>query len=199
MTATTIDLLRHGEPVGGIRYRGCGLDDPLSEKGWQQMLHAVEDAGPWTRLISSPMQRCLPFAEMLAAKLGIPLHVDPRLKEIHFGAWEGKSLRDLLETDGDAYHRFLKDPVNERPAGAEPLTSFYARVTKAVHEHAVNYPGEHLLLIVHAGVMRSVISEALRAPLHTLYRIRVGSAAVARLRYFHDRDHTEFVSLGPGH
>jgi len=32
-TTTTIDLLRHGEPVGGKRYRGQ-IDDPLSEKGW---------------------------------------------------------------------------------------------------------------------------------------------------------------------
>ena len=34
---TTIDLIRHGEPVGGRRYRGGRMDDPLSEKGWAQM------------------------------------------------------------------------------------------------------------------------------------------------------------------
>ena len=33
---TRIDLIRHGEPVGGRRYRGQ-IDDPLSEKGWKQM------------------------------------------------------------------------------------------------------------------------------------------------------------------
>ena len=37
---TTIDLLRHGEPLGGGRYRGQ-MDDALSEKGWQQMWQAV--------------------------------------------------------------------------------------------------------------------------------------------------------------
>ena len=39
---TTIDLIRHGEPVGGRKYRGQ-TDDPLSEKGWEQMWKAVGD------------------------------------------------------------------------------------------------------------------------------------------------------------
>ena len=37
---TTIDLLRHGEPVGGRMLRGA-TDHPLSETGWQQMTDAV--------------------------------------------------------------------------------------------------------------------------------------------------------------
>ena len=37
---TLIDMIRHGEPVGGRRYRGQ-IDDPLSEKGWRQMWAAV--------------------------------------------------------------------------------------------------------------------------------------------------------------
>jgi hypothetical protein len=36
-----LDLLRHGEPEGGRLYRGNLLDDPLSEKGWQQMQASV--------------------------------------------------------------------------------------------------------------------------------------------------------------
>jgi broad specificity phosphatase PhoE len=37
----TLDLLRHGEPEGGRLYRGNLLDNPLSEKGWQQMQASV--------------------------------------------------------------------------------------------------------------------------------------------------------------
>ena len=43
---TTLDLMRHGEPVGGRRYRGR-TDDPLSEKGWNQMWTAVGDYRGW--------------------------------------------------------------------------------------------------------------------------------------------------------
>ncbi len=40
MKITTIDLMRHGEPIGGKKYRGQS-NDPLSGKGWEQMWAAV--------------------------------------------------------------------------------------------------------------------------------------------------------------
>ena len=40
-TETIIDLIRHGEPVGGQRLRGA-QDDPLSALGWQQMRESVD-------------------------------------------------------------------------------------------------------------------------------------------------------------
>ncbi|MEW6253578.1 MAG: histidine phosphatase family protein, partial [Planctomycetota bacterium] len=64
--STLIDLMRHGEPVGGRRYRGQ-VDDPLSEKGWAQMRAAVGEAAPWHHVVSSPLLRCREFAETLAA------------------------------------------------------------------------------------------------------------------------------------
>ena len=59
---TWVDLLRHGEPVGGSRYRGQ-VDDALSEKGWQQMWQAVAGRGDWQQIITSPLQRCQAFIE----------------------------------------------------------------------------------------------------------------------------------------
>ena len=89
-----IDLLRHGEPVGGRRYRGQ-IDDPLSDKGWQEMRAAVVDKGPWDYIVYSPLGRCADYANELALKLDIPLTADPRLKEIGFGEWEGLTGNDL--------------------------------------------------------------------------------------------------------
>ena len=43
-TETIIDLLRHGEPLGGSRYRGNRIDDPLTEKGWRQMWRGIGSA-----------------------------------------------------------------------------------------------------------------------------------------------------------
>lgn len=87
---TIIDLIRHGEPVGGRRYRG-GTDDPLSEKGWNQMWTAVENYHGWQQIISSPLSRCAAFANALSAKLVIPVSIDDRLAELGYGEWEGKT------------------------------------------------------------------------------------------------------------
>ena len=61
-----IDLIRHGTPVGGSKYRGHAIDDPLTEQGWQQMYAAIGNYNYWDRIISSPMHRCLDFAEQLS-------------------------------------------------------------------------------------------------------------------------------------
>src|SRR5512139_4165729 len=119
--------MRHGEPVGGRRYRGQ-IDDPLSEKGWAQMHAAVGESAPWTRIVSSPLLRCRAFAETLASTRGLPLTLDERLKEVGFGAWEGKTAAEIEEDAPGTLARFKADPVNMRPAGAEPLADFHARL-----------------------------------------------------------------------
>ena len=124
---TTLDLMRHGEPVGGRRYRGQ-IDDPLSEKGWAQMHAAVGDAKPWAQIVSSPLLRCRAFAERLAGRHGLPLSFDARLMEVGFGEWEGKSAAEIEQDAPGILDRFKADPVNVRPAGAEPLADFQARV-----------------------------------------------------------------------
>ena len=81
---TRIDLLRHGEPVGGRRYRGQ-VDDALSERGWEQMWNAVGTDPEWQQIVSSPLQRCSAFAASLAESLALPVHLEPRFMEVGFG------------------------------------------------------------------------------------------------------------------
>ncbi len=84
-----LDLLRHGETESGGGFRGS-LDDALTARGWAQMRTAVE-GGRWDLLVSSPLQRCRAFAEELAQRQGIELELENDLRELHFGAWEGRS------------------------------------------------------------------------------------------------------------
>lgn len=115
-SATLIDLLRHGEPVGGRRYRGR-RDDPLSEKGWQQMRAAVGTHRPWQSIVSSTLIRCSAFAKELATKLDVPLRTDSRLEELGFGEWEGCTADELNRLNAGQVDRFLADPIAHRPPG----------------------------------------------------------------------------------
>lgn len=179
---TLIDLMRHGEPVGGRRYRGQ-IDDPLSEKGWAQMYAAVGDAAPWSQVVSSPLRRCREFAEALAARHGLPLRVDDRLKEVGFGVWEGKAAADIEADSPGTLARFKTDPVNARPEGAEPLHTFHARVAAALDDVLATHAGGHVLLVGHAGVMRMALAWVLAIPLEHAYRIEVATASLTRLRF----------------
>lgn len=176
---TTIDLMRHGEPMGGRKYRGQ-TDDPLSDKGWAQMWKAVGDYAGWQRIITSPLSRCQAFADALAEQRGIPVSVEGRFKEVVFGAWEGHTAAQLTAHHPDLLFDFKCDPVTNRPEGAERLEDFQSRVMAGWHALLVAHSGEHVLVVCHAGVIRMLMSGMLGMPVQNAYRIQVGSAAVSR-------------------
>jgi len=178
---TTFDLIRHGEPVGGRKYRGQ-TDDPLSEKGWQQMRAAVGDHCPWNIIISSPLSRCAAFAEELAARHGIPLELEARFTELGFGQWEGRTAAELLAHDPLRLTRFWQDPVRHTPPGGEPLTVFQERVASAFREALARHSRRHVLVVCHAGVVRLLISHVLDMPLERMFRIDVPNAGLSRIR-----------------
>lgn len=183
---TTLDLMRHGEPVGGRKYRGK-IDDPLSDKGWAEMWAAVGDAAPWSRIVSSPLSRCRAFAEALAERHALPLTFDNRLAEVGLGEWEGLSAGEIEARWPGAVARLKIDPVNARPSGAEALDVFHARVSAALAELLRMYAGEHVLLVGHAGIARMALAWALQIPLANAYRIEVASASLTRLRFDAER------------
>ncbi|MGB5306507.1 MAG: alpha-ribazole phosphatase family protein [Gammaproteobacteria bacterium] len=191
---TCIDLLRHGEPVGGSRYRGQ-LDDPLSEKGWEQMWHSVSAPARWDRIITSPLQRCRAFADALAEQRGLPVHCEPRFSEVGFGDWEGKTRAELDRLDPKQLSRFYQDPLSNRPPGAEPLDVFTARVSTAFSELLAQFPRESLLVITHAGVIRAIMAHVLEVPPVSMYRIHVANAGMSRIRTDSERLFS-FISHG---
>lgn len=179
---TLIDLIRHGEPEGGRRYRGGRMDDPLSEKGWAQMRQAVGESHPWQQVVTSPMLRCAEFAREVSDRWRIPLSVEERFREVGFGAWEGKTSKEINQDDPLRIHRFRLEPERLRPEGAEPLDAFAGRVGGAWEELVRRHEGLHVLVVAHAGVIRMILSWVLGIPLGNLYRIQVGNAAVSRIK-----------------
>jgi probable phosphoglycerate mutase len=166
---TRIDIIRHGEPLGGRRYRGHGVDDPLTDAGWQQMWDAVADRNHWQHITTSPLSRCLDFAQKLSKKLKIGYSIDDRFKEIGFGIWEGLRPDEILSTDPNALNLFYKDPVRNRPEGAEPLETFSERVWQAYQETAKKHMNEKVLIVGHAGVIRAITANVLDMNLERIY------------------------------
>ena len=184
---TTLDLMRHGEPVGGRKYRGQ-LDDPLSEKGWEEMRQAVGDNCPWQAIVSSPLLRCAEFARELAGRHRLPLEVDSRLVELGFGAWEGYTAQELITKDPEILARFRSDPLSNTPPGAESLAVFQGRILEAWYGLHERHNGKHVLVIAHAGVIRMMVAHVLGVPLQHIFRLQVPSAGITRLRVERNED-----------
>lgn len=189
---THVDLLRHGEPVGGLRYRGDGVDDALTAEGLAAMWQAV-DGGAWDVVISSPLQRCRVFAELYAEKSILPLKLEPRLREIGLGVWEGLSHDAVQREHPGAYAAYKRDIVTGMPEKAEPVLEFIARVRAALDDVSVQFAGQRVLVVCHAVVMRAALALALDAPPQALGRIRVDYASFLHLRRVSEHGH------GDGH
>lgn len=177
---SVIDLIRHGEPVGGVLIRGQ-RDDPLSEAGWQQMWEAVDGKQSWQQIVTSPLSRCAEFARELGSRLHIPVSVEERLREIGFGEWEGISPSLLHRECPQAINGFWSDPVAHPPPGGEPFTQFQSRVETALETIMHDYNGSHLLIVAHGGVIRMIIAQILGMPASNIFRMEVPYAAVSRI------------------
>ena len=179
--ATIIDLLRHGEPEGGPKYRGS-LDDPLSHEGWRQMHAAVQGHPPWDTIISSPLQRCFAFAEALGQPLEIPVRRENSLQEMNFGRWEGKTAKEIMEEDHDRLVQFWHNPVDNPPPGGEPLPHFRQRVESVWLNIVENNQDRTLLVVAHGGIIRMILCLVLHIPLQNISRIVVEYASLSRVR-----------------
>ena len=195
MTKTTIDFLRHGECQGGEIFRGSGSDVALSDVGWQQMRDATQlkDQAPWSKIISSPLQRCRLFANELAEKHALPITVEDEFREIHFGSWEGRLRSDVMQEEEQAVRAFWSDPEDGKPPGGESIRECHTRLVAALDHTVQAHRGEHLLLVQHGGTIRILLSHMLLMPLASTMRWEVPFACFSRIVHYHSDEHCGYM------
>lgn len=191
---TVIDLIRHGEPVGGQRLRGT-QDDPLSELGWGQMRASVGDYDRWSHIVSSPLSRCHEFAEELSGRHEKPFNVHQDFREIGFGEWEGLTTKELFARDREALKRYWQSPDQHTPPGGEALSDFVSRVHGAWEGLVESHEGKHPLLVCHGGVIRAILVHVLGMPVQKLWNFDVPYANVSRIVYLRFEDGTQTAQL----
>ncbi|WP_374367800.1 histidine phosphatase family protein [Dongia sp.] len=137
-------FLRHGETDWNLARRVMGQTDiPLNETGlWQarraaDLLHGEAIAAIW----SSPLQRCKATAELVAAKLSLPVSIADGLSERHWGIYQG----------GPQDRRPLRAKA---PEGGETLADFAQRTLAAFGDATATGPS---LIVAHSGSFRVLI------------------------------------------
>ncbi len=189
---SNIDLLRHGETQNGSGFFGS-TDIPLTEHGCTQMRAAIENNDcKWNHIITSPLSRCARFAHEFQQSYSTPVMEDERIREMHFGDWEGRSPAELAEIDAEPLARFWNNPVKFTPPNAECLMDFEKRILSAWHDIAVRYANQNVLLVTHGGVIRIILCHILQHPIERLLEIEVRHAAMRRITIEHSQNHRTF-------
>jgi len=167
-------LMRHPPPLSdhGICYGR--LDMPIHPNADIDRLahNPILDGSliVWT----SPARRCQGLADRIAGALSIPLARDPRLLELDFGAWEGKSWNEVSRTELD---RWAVDPLSFRPPGGESGTELIARATDFCAD--LRQLRQDCVVVSHGGPLKVLSALLRREPIDLLTPPQALGTAVA--------------------
>jgi 2,3-bisphosphoglycerate-dependent phosphoglycerate mutase len=191
---THLILIRHGETLWNQQRRMQGhSDSPLSETGVRQArqlalrLKQLE----FSTLYSSDSGRAHHTARSVAEVTGHDIVLEPRLRERHFGVFEGLTGTEISRQYPEAYARFkARDQAYVIPGGESAL-QFRARVSSCLHEIAGRHARELVVVITHGLVLDVVYRAALGIPPELPRIHELVNAGINRLRYENGAWHVE--------
>jgi alpha-ribazole phosphatase len=183
---TSIIFVRHGhteQTEQGKLY--CDHEARLTDMGKRQAraLTARLTAEKPAVLLASTARRVRETAGVLSEALSLPLALLPGLEEQNVGAWEDKTYLDIKKTNPEEYQRWLADPIRNRPPDGESIEDLYLRVSRELASLTTRYRGEKVILVSHAGVIRSAIVAALGMPVDNFWRISVPTGSASKIDY----------------
>ena len=153
MSGPTIVLWRHGQTDFNAAGRLQGQSDiELNETGERQAVEAaphIARLSP-TRIISSPLQRAMRTAEVLADLSGLPVEPDERLQERSFGLWEGLT-QEEIEEGWPAAFRAWRQGEEPEGIGADTRREVGERVAASLREAAAGLDEDGVLVAVAHG------------------------------------------------
>jgi probable phosphoglycerate mutase len=203
--STELILVRHGQSEAVIEGQSLPLvdghgDPPLSEEGRRQAeAVGARLAGEQVDAIYvSSLCRTHQTAAPLASRLGITPTIDPDLREVFLGEWEGGAFRQkVADRDPVAVQMFVEQRWDVIP-GAESSAALGARLRAAVERIAAAHPGERVVVVSHGGAIGELLRQATNSDPWAFVGADnasishlVVAAEAWRLRRFNDTSHLE--------
>lgn len=184
-------LVRHGETESNKerRYQGW-TESPLSKKGARQ----AEKVGFFLAgqglegLYCSDLKRAVNTARVIGAGSGLKPVVNPLLREIHFGQWEGLTFDQIEGTWGEEINLWLDNPFHKSTPGGEALAEVCGRMQSFLEELEEKIPhGQRIAAVSHGGSIRALLYQLLDLDKSSFWDIKIGNASVSLIRKEGDR------------
>jgi broad specificity phosphatase PhoE len=187
-------LVRHGEThwnKDGL-VQGGDSDIELNDTGLEQArkLAAFLQNERIIAVLSSPLQRAIATAEIIASHHQLPVEIDQGLREIKVGDLEGMSISKLTTTFSQFLLQRWQDRENIKLPNGESLVELQRRVWEVVERllerHRTSFEhkqGTAVVIVSHYFVTLTIILKALGLPLDYLIRFRVDLGGVSTLEF----------------
>lgn len=180
-------LVRHGQTSWNAQRRYQGQTDiPLDGVGRRQIAGLCPRlaALPFATIYTSALSRAYETAALLNAcdvsgqpRIMISL---PALNEMSYGQWESHTREEIALLFPDNWQRYRGDPIEEAPIGGESRRIFHDRVVGGLREIVDRHSsGGDVLLAVHGGTLRAIVTQILQMDLHGHRRLRFDNASLS--------------------
>ncbi len=159
-----IHLVRHGETIWHAANRYAGSSDiSLTPRGADQARQLADWAGrrQISAVYSSDLSRAISTAEPAAAVAGVAVLVDPRLREVDFGAGEGLTSDELAERFPIEHAAFLARPASSPLPSGEAGVDAISRAWPALEEISESADDSEVLVVCHSTLIRLLICRAI--------------------------------------
>ncbi len=186
---TTVFLVRHGKtPTTGAVLPGRAKGLHLSEEGKAQAQRAADrlaglGADRFAAVYASPMERTRETAAPIAKALGKRVRVRNGLIEADFGKWTGAKLKDLYKLP--EWEKVQKYPSGFRFPGGESFSEMQSRISGQLHDLVAEHPGENIVCVSHADIIKAAVADALGTHLDQFQRIVIGPCAISAIVFTH--------------
>lgn len=164
-------LVRHGESEAAIRGQSFPLvdghgDPALAPEGRAQADRLADRlAGQGVDAIYvSTLRRTVETAAPLATRLGLAPRVEPDLREVFLGDWEGGAFRHHVAEGHPAARRMIEEERWDAVPGGEPMADFRARVQAGLERVVSAHPDEKVVVVSHGGVIGELVRRAVESP-----------------------------------
>ena len=177
----TIYIVRHGQPEWNLlgKTQGHGNSD-LTPKGIEQaeLLADSMTKYPIDYIYSSDLGRAYQTAEIIGNKLNIEVEKTEALREMNFGTWEGRIIKDIIEEDPELYKMWRNEPHLAKIPQGETLSQIKERTDAFIKEINEKYDGKHIVLVTHSLCARIMLLSFLDSDVKNIYRINQANTAL---------------------
>jgi len=177
-----IIFLRHAQAKNNVERILAGRTKgiPLTEAGIQQAEKISTFLQPLkiSTIYSSPIERALHTAEIVANKLDLGCKIDDRLTEIEMGSFSGMQYDEMFAKYGNVFLKFYQDSPLIQKNGVETFSSVKKRVLDMVNHCSKKHEGQNILLVTHMDPIKAMISTVLQPKPESLYELVIRNASL---------------------
>jgi broad specificity phosphatase PhoE len=179
-------LVRHGRhdwlapPTNRIAGRLPGVHINAVGRAEVEALGRWLAAAPPDRIVSSPLDRTMETAAIIAEATGRTVAPDPRLIETGLAPWEGLMVEEIIARDPEGWRAWRTAPTRVAVPGIEPVAVIGDRMVAAARDYLSL--GGATVVVSHQDPLLALCCRLLDLPLDTMRRIDISPGSLTEFQ-----------------